>query len=1035
MKKHKKLLSLLLCLVLTFTMVTVGVTAYAQDGSETTGGDTERNTDVGTSSSGMEISKTATANDDGRTYTIQLEAYATGSKVITEVTEDVPTDIVLVLDQSGSMTEKMSMYSFREYTNKSNNDYYNRRHNGGNKNLYYQLDDGSYVSVSVTVEQGGVTYTKITNGRNNKTYGWNETYTNYWDNSNNLFACVNGIYQKVTLTQEEEGSGWIKTTYYVYKLPDGTTIARSEGWDGTPKFTGIDGGVLYLASVDTSKNVYTYSWTDNDGKIYTIGSSTGADTKPTDFTLYERYPSGSKTRLQALKDAVTTFSKKVAEKAAGKDGKLGTEDDVNHRMAIVGFASSGDKYNKNQYENTEVFVGDNQYTYGSAASAQYINVLQSMNTSEGKTNITKSINVLDAYGGTFTNLGMEMANGIFKANPITDGQIRNRVVVVFTDGYPGTSSSSVDSTVANNAVSQGYIAKQTTANGGYGATVYTVGIFSGADGTPVASLSGVSDPNKFMHLLSSNYVNAQSYSDSSKHGTATYPAGGDSYYLSAGDADTLNNIFQQISDQIESGGSSTTLGKETVIKDIIAPAFSLPEGANASNITVETYRCTGKPSGEYTWEKNADAKGATATVNGDQVSVTGFDFAKNYVGTVTENGKVSYRGDKLVIKFTVEPKAGFLGGNNVDTNTSAGVYENNAATAPILTFERPQVNVSIPDITVNAQEKNVYLLGKLTRAQLQEGATVKAVKAGNVTINLDPNAENYGLDTWQTEYVNISVEYLDSKGKVFTELSELKNDQTYTLKVTISPKDAALETSSGDPATAENNSGSAKINVYKPVLTFQDSTGFYGDSVPKFDGNLTDTVWKHGESVADDTVMVGEAPTLTITYTPEENKVSDGKINTKQDIAVNADVKIGETSITDYTTFLHTNCSGKTCTVPENNEFLLHVKTCQLSITKEGGTDDESYVFVVYKDEKKYSEVTISGNGTETIYELPVGTYTISEDTRWSWRYRNPIYSSEEVELSKDIPSGTITCTNTKSFIYWLNGFSQVVKNVFGKAN
>ncbi len=500
--------------------------------------------------------------------------------------------------------------------------------------------------------------------------------------------------------------------------------------------------------------------------------------------------------------------------------------------------------------------------------------------------------------------------------------------------------------------------------------------------------------------------------------------------MSAADADTLNNIFQQISDQIESGGSSTTLGKETVIKDIIAPAFSLPEGANASNITVETYSCTRKDGNKYIWSKNDGAMGATAAVNGDQVSVTGFDFAENYVGTVTENETVSYRGNKLVIKFTVKPKDGFLGGNNVYTNTSAGVYENSEATMPILTFERPQVNVSIPNITVKAQDKNVYLLGKLTRAQLQEGATVKA---GNVTINLDPNAENYGLETWQTEYVNISVEYLDSKGDVFTELSELTNDQTYTLEVTISPKKEAEETSSGDKATAKDKKASAKINVYKPVLTFRDSTGFYGDSVPEFAGNLTDTVWMHDESVANDTAM-GAAPTLTITYTLEESNVSNEKINTKQDIAVNADVKIGETSITDYSTFIHTDCSEKTCTVPTGKEFLVHVKTCKLSITKKGGTDDESYVFVVYKDGKKYSEVTISGNGTETIYELPVGTYSIIEDTRWSWRYPDPNYSSN-VELSKVNQSGTITCTNTKNFIYWLNGFSTVVRNIFEKAN
>ena len=58
----------------------------------------------GNGDSGMVITKNAVANEDEHgTYTITLEAYATGSQIITEVTKDIPTDIVLVLDQSGSM--------------------------------------------------------------------------------------------------------------------------------------------------------------------------------------------------------------------------------------------------------------------------------------------------------------------------------------------------------------------------------------------------------------------------------------------------------------------------------------------------------------------------------------------------------------------------------------------------------------------------------------------------------------------------------------------------------------------------------------------------------------------------------------------------------------------------------------------------------------------------------------------------------------------------------------------------------------------
>ena len=127
-----------------------------------------------------------------------------------------------------------------------------------------------------------------------------------------------------------------------------------------------------------------------------------------------------------------------------------------------------------------------------------------------------------------------------------------------------------------------------------------------------------------------------------------------------------------------------------------------------------------------TWSANPDAMGAAAAINGDEVSVTGFDFSANYVGTETAaDGTVTYRGDKLVISFTVIPKPGFLGGNNVDTNTSAGVYENSSATVPVLEFNRPQVNVPVKDVAVTAQDKNVYLLGSLTAAQRKEGTAVQ----------------------------------------------------------------------------------------------------------------------------------------------------------------------------------------------------------------------------------------------------------------------------------------------------------------------
>ena len=93
--KIKKFLAAVVSLVMILTMLPS--TAFAEDG---TTGDTEL-------TGSMKLTKTAKLQEDG-TYTIDLEAYSTGSTTTTQTTEKVPLDIVLVLDQSGSMDQTMS---------------------------------------------------------------------------------------------------------------------------------------------------------------------------------------------------------------------------------------------------------------------------------------------------------------------------------------------------------------------------------------------------------------------------------------------------------------------------------------------------------------------------------------------------------------------------------------------------------------------------------------------------------------------------------------------------------------------------------------------------------------------------------------------------------------------------------------------------------------------------------------------------------------------------------------------------------------
>lgn len=919
--KHKRLVAGVLSLAFACTILSPLQLAFAE--ASDSGSD---DGDTPAVAEGLEISKTAVANRDG-TYTITLEAYATGSKVITEVSKDIPADIILVLDQSGSM-ESNSMYTYEIYnTNTTNYGYYYYTHDWRNRTLYYKTDDGAYVSVMIN-------------------------------------------------------QGWSNWTY-----------------------------------------TYTYTYTI-DGVSHTITTSTGEYTNP-GITLYYKKPSIS--RLQALKNAVTTFTDNVATKATGADATLGTDDDVNHRIAVVGFAS-GDKWNNEDYDygNTEVLIGNNQYRYGSSAQRVYTKAFQDMDTREGKENVEASINVLEGDGGTLTNLGIEMANGIFESNPLKSSERRNRVVVVFTDGEPGWSG--YDSSIAKKALDEIKLTKTK-----YGATVYTVGIFDGADATSEGDQYGTNTEkaNWFMQNLSSNEGNIQT----------------PSYYLSASTPEALNNIFQQISNQIESGGSSTTLGDETVIRDVVAQAFEVPK--DTSEIKVYTAASNGNV---QNWHERETLDDALINIDSSTgtVSVRGFSFKDNWCGTETTNGTSTFHnGKKLIIEFTVTPKEDFLGGNDVFTNEKAGVYENSSAAEPLFTFKRPKVNVPIRDVTVTAEDKNVYLYGSVTADQLKNGAVVTC---GGAKIDLSKAGENYGLKSWQNQYVDIQVEIISSAGGTINysetngtaenleSLNNLTEDGVYTIKVTVSPKTSSADASgSGIPAEIQQGSDSADINVFKPVLTFKDSEVYYGDAVPtNYSDNLVSTVWKNGDISSGDTgvSMIGTAPTVDgVEGAAEVNVMS------KSDLAVkitkvtlkdsdNQTHVIEINSPTDMVGFVHQKCNQDE-EDPSNGQFWLHPLTCKLTVTKSGGAPGEPYVFNIYKDGVKYSEVTIKGDDSKTIYELPVGSYTIQEDTGWSWRY-NAGYGVAAV-LSATDPEGTITCTNTKSKNYWLNGYSSVVTNVSGK--
>jgi len=378
-------------------------------------------------------------------------------------------------------------------------------------------------------------------------------------------------------------------------------------------------------------------------------------------------------RLSALKTAVGNFIDQVADKET---------DTVKHNISIVKFASGKSSTVGNSTDG-------NGYNYSQI-------VMNLTDAEAGQKELKNAVNTLNAAGATRADYGMEHAKDIL--SEVTRDS--TKVVVMFTDGSP-TANNKFSEDVANDAISAAKSLK------GSGATVYTVGCLDGADGTPVTNFNGVSDVNKYMHLVSSNYKNAESMSSP---GTSTYPAGGKSYYLSAGNSTELNNVFENISSQI--GGSDTELTSSSVLKDAVTPYFEIPGGADAL-VTLKTANCTGADNnGKLTFDTETDAPpDVKATVSGNTVSVTGFDYKTNWCGPRTDAaGSTTYSGQKLIVEFKIQPTDTFLGGNGVQTNVGKddGIYAP-GETTPVEKFQPQQVDVTVKAVEPKTTGTEIYL--------------------------------------------------------------------------------------------------------------------------------------------------------------------------------------------------------------------------------------------------------------------------------------------------------------------------------------
>lgn len=242
-------------------------------------------------------------------------------------------------------------------------------------------------------------------------------------------------------------------------------------------------------------------------------------------------------RIDALKAAANSFIDEIAARNAGI-----SKADQRHSVAVVKF--SGDKTDR---------VGNDTYrdgghTYNYSQAMQNLTVVDA----NGASNLKAKVNAISPAGATRSDYGLELAQSQLERG--RDGA--RKVVVFFTDGKP-TKLSDFDSSVASNAITAAKAIKDS------GGTVYTIGIFDGANPTASVDSGRTSDENKFMQAVSNNYPDAtytSSWRDYWRDYTWSFGtrAEGSDFYKSATNADELKKVFDGISKEISDAAGYPT---------------------------------------------------------------------------------------------------------------------------------------------------------------------------------------------------------------------------------------------------------------------------------------------------------------------------------------------------------------------------------------------------------------------------------------------------------------------------------------------
>lgn len=638
---------------------------------------------TGVMDNGVVVNKYLTPNGNGK-YDLTLEAYTTETNQ-TKV-EKVPTDFVIVVDQSGSMSERdmptgyTAVSGGKTIEEVASGSYYIQAADGnfyrvyGTRDYLYRYYPSNTWFTGDIVDRLGTNLGWFMRDTETTTTFQNQFYFRevadgepYYRPITTTIQGVIGTYymkfhydsiltgQRVDFNREDTTFSSNGNSPWYHNLLNGSVMRSGAVWWAADAATQAlypdDLAYTYseLATIRTGMYVnypmyerkvgYTeLRYRDINGVEHTLAATNGqsewefcnasgqaltsADgtTRPTYTGLYQA--SGNKTRLEALKEALSEFSQAVADES-DSDGK------VDNRIAIVGFSSEA---SNTSYSNTEILTGENLTVSNNngrqmrnANQSDYATALVSAtdpnSTDPGTVNnkVNAAIDALTANGGTQPEFGLQMANSILSNRSVTQYEIkygsragekvdRNTIVIFFTDGQPGNYAYSDQYSEANEVVEAALPIKQS------GTTVFSIGVFGESDGNPLTythESARTVDPNweylggwveNYRPSANSNYYalrrqwrpGADGYTDVANDTIYDYMSVTSSNYPTAADfiapgwlSNNYSGTYTQATDGVRNGSAETTVNNHYRMasnQDTLIAAFA--QAATMMNDTI-----------------------------------------------------------------------------------------------------------------------------------------------------------------------------------------------------------------------------------------------------------------------------------------------------------------------------------------------------------------------------------------------------------------------------------------------------------------